>query len=513
MAISAKMLQYRGAYENFRPSVLLPGQFAVVLSGDPNTTTGKAVYMCFETGKATRILADGDVVSGGGVSDAQIAEAVENYLANNPIEYELPIANANTLGGVKPVAKISSMTQAVGVDAEGKLFTAPGGSSGSVSWNDITDKPFYEAPTLIEYDWQNEYTDLVAMPEGGWCAYLAKISDAGYTIEDLVGKTLSVTMAQLGQEVSQNVELTENTFSPLSENTFMISEFVFVVNEDSFSLEDTLGIPIVLTRGVWGMHGWAEDSQLIIKHLAILAGEGKPISDDLLPENVVKAVGAPTNILNVKISYGSSSDEYVFDKTFDEIKQAFYNGAYIIATFERQMFFGAYHLVEILDYYAYFVKMKAGPKNLVENRSVSHRPTGDNIQTIGYDCLVLYDDNTVARFNDSDGQGSPVMEELYLNYNEVSGTYTFGLEEFYDIWKDGRYDKPIYLTYHKYNSATGKSLYKKFRDDSGSGFSCTFIEDGKYYMEYLEIKSATEILSTKIELGGGGSTSAEGVAF
>lgn len=141
MAISAKMLQYRGAYENFRPSVLLPGQFAVVLSGDPNTTTGKAVYMCFETGKATRILADGDVASGGGVSDAQIAEAVENYLANNPIN--IPVASENTLGGVKPVAKTSSMTQPVGVDAEGKLFTAPGGSGGSVSWNDILDRPFY----------------------------------------------------------------------------------------------------------------------------------------------------------------------------------------------------------------------------------------------------------------------------------------------------------------------------------------------------------------------------------
>lgn len=131
MAISAKMLQYRGAYENFRPSVLLPGQFAVVLSGDPNTTTGKAVYMCFETGKATRILADGDVVSGGGVSDEQIAEAVENYLANNPIN--IPVATENTLGGVKPVAKTSSMTQAVGVDANGSLYTEPSGSDVDLS--------------------------------------------------------------------------------------------------------------------------------------------------------------------------------------------------------------------------------------------------------------------------------------------------------------------------------------------------------------------------------------------
>lgn len=47
-----------------------------------------------------------------------------------PDAYTLPIANASTLGGVKPVAKTDDMTQAVGVDALGALFTIPGGESG-----------------------------------------------------------------------------------------------------------------------------------------------------------------------------------------------------------------------------------------------------------------------------------------------------------------------------------------------------------------------------------------------
>lgn len=51
-----------------------------------------------------------------------------------PDAYTLPIANASTLGGVKPVAKTDDMTQAVGVDALGALFTIPGGGgSGSGS--------------------------------------------------------------------------------------------------------------------------------------------------------------------------------------------------------------------------------------------------------------------------------------------------------------------------------------------------------------------------------------------
>jgi len=44
--------------------------------------------------------------------------------------YDLPTAGASTLGGVKPVTKTSAMTQEVGVDSSGKLYTAPPASSG-----------------------------------------------------------------------------------------------------------------------------------------------------------------------------------------------------------------------------------------------------------------------------------------------------------------------------------------------------------------------------------------------
>ena len=41
-------------------------------------------------------------------------------------QYELPVASPSTLGGVKPNTKTEAMTQPVGVDAEGKLYTEPG---------------------------------------------------------------------------------------------------------------------------------------------------------------------------------------------------------------------------------------------------------------------------------------------------------------------------------------------------------------------------------------------------
>ena len=44
--------------------------------------------------------------------------------------YTLPIASSTQLGGVQPTAKTDTMTQAVGVDADGALWTAPGSGEG-----------------------------------------------------------------------------------------------------------------------------------------------------------------------------------------------------------------------------------------------------------------------------------------------------------------------------------------------------------------------------------------------
>ena len=43
--------------------------------------------------------------------------------------YTLPVATNEKLGGVKPVAKTDEMTQEVGVDADGRMYTAPGSAT------------------------------------------------------------------------------------------------------------------------------------------------------------------------------------------------------------------------------------------------------------------------------------------------------------------------------------------------------------------------------------------------
>lgn len=52
--------------------------------------------------------------------------------AEAPAAYTLPKATSTTLGGVQPVAKTTQMTQAVGVDSNGKLYTVPGAGAYSL---------------------------------------------------------------------------------------------------------------------------------------------------------------------------------------------------------------------------------------------------------------------------------------------------------------------------------------------------------------------------------------------
>ena len=66
-------------------------------------------------------------------------------------DYELPIASATQLGGVMPVEKAADMTQAVGVDEAGGLWTMAGGGSSEDVWEDIIDYTFTEDVTNIKF--------------------------------------------------------------------------------------------------------------------------------------------------------------------------------------------------------------------------------------------------------------------------------------------------------------------------------------------------------------------------
>ena len=84
-----------------KPSVATVGQIIAVKAVDEN-------------GKPTEFEAV-DKPTGGG----------------NGGSYTLPVATPTMLGGVKPVKKTESMTQDVGIDSDGKLFTKPSSETGA----------------------------------------------------------------------------------------------------------------------------------------------------------------------------------------------------------------------------------------------------------------------------------------------------------------------------------------------------------------------------------------------
>ena len=53
----------RGNYSDFDPTKLLPGEFAVVQTDDPNSSNGKAIYIAFAAGSVVRLSTVDDMTS------------------------------------------------------------------------------------------------------------------------------------------------------------------------------------------------------------------------------------------------------------------------------------------------------------------------------------------------------------------------------------------------------------------------------------------------------------------
>lgn len=79
----------RGAYSDFDPQKLVPGEWAVVQSGDPNSERGKAVYMAFEVGDVERMATYEDMLE-------NINQATSDVQAQFTNELTQTITNANS---------------------------------------------------------------------------------------------------------------------------------------------------------------------------------------------------------------------------------------------------------------------------------------------------------------------------------------------------------------------------------------------------------------------------------
>ena len=98
------------------------------------TKEGVLTYSYEEIGDASSIAAKYTKPSTG-IPESDLSAGVQTSLGKADTALQsVPLATSSAIGGVKPVAKTSTMTQSVGVDANGALFTAPSGGGGSIEY-------------------------------------------------------------------------------------------------------------------------------------------------------------------------------------------------------------------------------------------------------------------------------------------------------------------------------------------------------------------------------------------
>lgn len=116
----------QGAYKDFHPERMLPGEFAVVLSGDTNASSGRSLYICFGPGIVKRVTTYEDFERELQIATEEIQEAF-----TDDIKSAILSAVAATEAANRAVEAANAATKAANAAAE---------AAGAYVLGDISDK-------------------------------------------------------------------------------------------------------------------------------------------------------------------------------------------------------------------------------------------------------------------------------------------------------------------------------------------------------------------------------------
>ena len=143
--------------------------------------------------------------------------------------YTLPIASSTQLGGVQPAAKTETMTQAVGVDAGGALWTAPGSGEGGgttpeLVYSHTCDGTYVSVTDDLPLEDNKIYATFMFLPVGTADAYFyCRIGSSGdntytgaisgylYKQNSVIGKRSCIIQAKLNGGIACLSVLTYDT--------------------------------------------------------------------------------------------------------------------------------------------------------------------------------------------------------------------------------------------------------------------------------------------------------------
>lgn len=148
-------------------------------------------------------------------------------------------------------------------------------TSNNGSWNDLTDKPFYDATTYFEWDGNTEGMSHVLYVGD---THVYKVSDTPLTKDELVGT--NVVVKQLGNDEEMVVTVTEDVIVTDENNGYIhnvCDSFLSVVEDTTTSLG--LNLP----RGLWCFSPETTNGMYIAK---LSKGEVKTLDIKFIPEEL-----------------------------------------------------------------------------------------------------------------------------------------------------------------------------------------------------------------------------------
>ena len=261
-----------------------------------------------------------------GTNTTQIATTafVQNAVQGAGGSYTLPVASSTTLGGVKPVAKTASMTQEVGVDASGALYTEPGsGGGGSTDISlGITGAVAGKIPKIKAVDAAGKPTEWEAaeMPESGPTdaqvssavdTWLTEHPEATTTVQD--GAVTPAKTSFLEREFESIMDLGEykKTFSYSIKNDG--SYYIHAWNANYNFKADITGLTKIVIRATAAYINYVffaeaptgATGQTVVGHGGTFAGQTKLNETDAnAPTAQTVTIDVPDNAVWLMVDFG-----------------------------------------------------------------------------------------------------------------------------------------------------------------------------------------------------------------
>ena len=186
--------------------------------------------------------------------------------------------------GVSPTVEVSKSGKVTTISITDKNGTKTAtindgadGGAGSVSWNDLTDRPFGEK---MYYEWNKDtvYQESISTNAGT----MVKISDDAPEMSSFLGEKIDIVTT----EDTLSDTITEEYFYSWNDEVYTIGETIIVAQADSFVEE----LDATFTKGIWHVSG----NDYVVS--TRISGGVKCLDEEFIPDTIARTADVQTMI-------------------------------------------------------------------------------------------------------------------------------------------------------------------------------------------------------------------------